>query len=79
VGIAFTIASILTPPNIRTVLLPRGFNLWFGAMFLYFTSSFFLTAWANFTRRDFVGAGWMCLVTIAFAAVGFHFLREGFA
>jgi hypothetical protein len=74
-GIAVFVASIFTPRHITDFLLHRGFCFWFGAIFLYVASSYFLTAWANVTRRDFVGAIWMCLFALAFTAVGVIVMR----
>src|SRR5688500_15404843 len=68
-GIALFVVGIFTPPRITEILMWRGFMFWFGAIFLYFGSSCFLTTWANLTRRDFVGAAWMSLFTIAVGAI----------
>jgi hypothetical protein len=44
-------------------------------MFLYFASSYLLTAWAMITRRELVGAAWMSVSTLAFGALGGTILK----
>jgi hypothetical protein len=78
-GVVVFVVSIFTRRHITEFLMQRVFMFWFGAIFLYFASSYFLSAWATLTRRDFVGAAWMSLFTIAFGAVGVFVLGSVFA
>ena len=75
VGMAIFFVGIFSPKTVTRFLLEHCFCAWFGAMFLYFASSYLLTAWAMITRRDLAGAIWMSAFTLAFGALGGTILK----
>jgi hypothetical protein len=77
-GFAIFVTAIFTPKSITAVLLERGFGFWFGAVLVYFASTYFLTMLVAFLRKDLVSGIWMALWTAGIGAIGCMVLRSVF-
>jgi hypothetical protein len=77
-GIALWPIAFVSSTEVRAFLMERLFCFWFGALLLYFVSSYLLTTLLMLYRRDWLGAVWMTAWIVGLGWLGCGMIYSAF-
>ncbi len=76
-GIGVALLSIITPHQVRVLLMGYVVPVWFGCYLLYFVSAYLLTLLVSVIRRDALTSVWMAVWTAGLGALAGYVLSLG--